>query len=242
MNPIAKTGCVLVIFGSASVAAAISPNHIDRPTPPPCAADGTCYPNENTWGWYPCHWRQWPGEVLVPTAAGAQPTPAEGQGGALKPYETPTPEQEDAQAPPSTKKTETGAPTAPESAPITPPTEGGAPTRPSASPTPTPPSTTGRPQQGAPPSSSPYPAPSYPAPSYPTPLRPTPTSPTGARPTTSDNDPPPSLPWKFSASGRGTMADALPQTTLRERPTATRQPAGNDPPPALPSVFHSAAL
>jgi hypothetical protein len=240
MNPIAKTGCVLAVFGSASVAAAVSPIHIDRPTPPPCAADGTCYPNENTWGWYPCHWRQWPGEVLIPTAAGAQPTPAEGQVAPLKPYETPTPEQEDAQAPPSTKKTETAPSTTPESAPTTPATEGGVPTRPSANPAP--PSTSGRSQQATP-SSSPYPAPSYPAPSYPTPLRPTPGSPTGARPATSDNDPPPSLPRELSSlRQRGAMADTMPRTNLQERPIAARPPAGNDPPPALPSVFHSVAL
>lgn len=234
MKRITLIGTSLAAFGCASFAVGGSPLHVDRPTPPPCAADGTCYPNENTWGWYPCHWRQWPGEVLAPTPAGAQPTPAEGPGGQLKPYETPSPEQEDAQAPPSTKTS-----AAPEAVPAAPPAEGGAPARTSAAPG-APPEPV-RPPQTTP--ATPHTTPNYPTPNYPTPNRPTPGASSGARPSTTDNDPPPSLPWQVSSSRRrAAMADAAPRTDVQQHPTAPHQPAGNDPPPSLPSVFHSAAL
>jgi hypothetical protein len=228
-----------------SWALAASPLPVDRPTPPPCAADGTCYPNAGTWGVYACHWRQWPGEVLVPTPAGKQPTPAEGAPSELKPYETPTPEQEDAQAPPSTKKPESNTAAAPEAPPLPPVPEGGATPRPY--PTPGAPSgaPTGAPAgtpQGVPVPS--YPAPSYPTPSYPQPMRTTPTAPTGApRPATGDLDPPPALPRQLSSMPRrGAVAEVPPASSLQQRPTSTRQPAGYDPPPALPPVFHSASL
>jgi hypothetical protein len=37
---------------------------IDPPTPPPCAADGICYPNTGGWGYYPARWRKWTGVQL----------------------------------------------------------------------------------------------------------------------------------------------------------------------------------
>jgi hypothetical protein len=237
MQWIAKSSWTLVVCGSASWAFSAGPNAIDRPTPPPCAADGTCYPNENTWGWYPCHWRKWPGEELVPTPAGTQPTPA-GRPGELNPYETPTPEQEDVQAPPSTKKTETGPAPTTEAAPPVPPGEEAVPGRPA--PTPTPPAAPGRPSPAAP--ASPYPAPSYPTPNYPAPMRPAPISPGGARPSASDNDPPPAMPQQLSTLPPRAAAGVVSAAGKRERPIVSRRDAGNDPPPALPSLFHSAAL
>ena len=67
--------------------------HVIPPTPPPCSADGVCYPHRNTWGHYGTRWRQWPG-VAAPT-----PTPALPES-VLPAFEAPQPEEEERQAPP----------------------------------------------------------------------------------------------------------------------------------------------
>jgi hypothetical protein len=233
--------CLLACWGGASCALAVTPFPIDRPTPPPCAADGTCYPNEGTWGWYQCRWRKWPGEELVPTPEGVQRTPAELQKGTdLTPYETPTPEHEDTQAPPSTtKKNETSSAATPEGEPGA-PSEGAATSHPVPSAeTPTPP----RPPQATPAPSRGYSTPSYPTPNYPAPYKPSPTSPSGARQPTGDADPPPALPWpKSSLSRRPAVADALPNSGPRASRSVAPRSSGDDPPPSMPSLFHSAAL
>src|SRR6516165_6695603 len=176
----AKIAWCFLFSCAASWATAATPLPIDRPTPPPCAADGTCYPNEGTWGWYPCKWRRWPGEVLEPTPAGAQPTPAELQKGGLGPFEAPTPEREDTQAPPSTtKKTEAKTGTG-EGEPTNVEPEGGAmPTRTpregvTAPPQPPQEAPTGAPRGYSAPN---IPTPNYPTPNYPTPNIPTPNYP-----------------------------------------------------------------
>jgi hypothetical protein len=79
-------------------------------TPCPCAADGTCYPKRDTWGFYRTNWRPAPGESV-----GRTPTPA-GQDAQerlqeLQPYVRPLPEHEDLRGPvrptrPSTTNTE----------------------------------------------------------------------------------------------------------------------------------------
>src|SRR5262245_42377404 len=71
---------------------------LDRPTPPPCCADGVCDAHAGTYGWFQTRWRPWAGESVNP---GAVPTaPA---AGGLPPYVRPTPENEDLRAPPATK-------------------------------------------------------------------------------------------------------------------------------------------
>jgi hypothetical protein len=247
----AKTSWCFLFSCAASCATAATPLPIDRPTPPPCAADGTCYPSEGTWGWYPCKWRQWPGEVLVPTPAGAQPTPAELQKGGLGPFETPTPEREDTQAPPSTaKKTETKAGTGEgESTNLEP--EGGAmpPRIPregvSAPPQPPQEGPAGTPRgYSAPNIPTPnYPTPNIPTPNYPTPYKPAPAqpSPMPTRPTTGDADPPPALPWASNMRAPATTANAV--ASRQAGPIGSRQGSDiDDAPPAVPSVFHSAGL
>jgi hypothetical protein len=68
-------------------------------TPCPCAADGTCYPKRDTWGFYRTNWRPAPGDNV-----GRTPTPA----GQMDPQEIqrelphlvrPLPEQEDLRGP-----------------------------------------------------------------------------------------------------------------------------------------------
>jgi len=76
---------------------------IDPPTPPPCAADGICYPNTGGWGYYPARWRTWPGTQLEPTPA-KSPTEAGRVSPELGPSEPPPAEVEDAAAPPSSAR------------------------------------------------------------------------------------------------------------------------------------------
>jgi hypothetical protein len=236
MKRLTVTWCLIACWGGASCALAVSPIPIDRPTPPPCAADGTCYPNEGTWGWYQCRWRKWPGEELVPTPAGVQPTPAQVQKGTdLTPFETPTPEHEDMQAPPSTKKTESTSAATPEGESGV-PSEGAAASRPSSgTEMPRPPQTTPAPSRG-------YSTPSYPTPNYPAPYKPGPSAPAGASQPTSEADPPPALPWMKSASRRPAVAEAMPNAGPRASRSVAPRSAGDDPPPSMPSIFHSAAL
>ena len=92
------TSLLLIGFGTTSLAA---PPPLDRPTPPPCCADGRCYPNPLTFGWYETRWRRWPVECMEPIPAGQQipgTQPIEG----IPTFEPPTPEEEDRKAPPPT--------------------------------------------------------------------------------------------------------------------------------------------
>lgn len=107
----------LVVLGATNVALGRSPIPIDPPTPPPCAADGTCYPRTCEWGWYPARWRTWPGAELTPTPSGAAPTPADDRvSPELSHSETPPAELEDAAAPPGSPRRDAqpdGAPAGP---------------------------------------------------------------------------------------------------------------------------------
>jgi hypothetical protein len=103
MRQFLLSGALLVGCGSTSLVAAQTPGLIDRPTPPPCAADGTCYPNTKAWGYYPVRWRTWPGSAYASDASKLEPTPAD-LGPELRPHETPPAELEDKQAPPATTK------------------------------------------------------------------------------------------------------------------------------------------
>lgn len=71
-----------------------------RPSPPPCSADGYCYPNYETWGHYRTRWRRWPIEIsAAPAAARPGAKPAE-LGPDVPKYEALPPEEEDRRAPP----------------------------------------------------------------------------------------------------------------------------------------------
>src|SRR5262245_46515954 len=75
---------------------------LDRPTPPPCCADGICHPNPMVWGCYQTNWRRWPTEQLEPTPAKGAAKPGQ-PSSELAPFETLPPEMEDRKAPPPTK-------------------------------------------------------------------------------------------------------------------------------------------
>jgi hypothetical protein len=100
--------CSILATGVAAGQAIGRPPLIDPPTPPPCAADGTCYPNTGGFGYYQGHWRTWPGVQLEPTPS-KEPTPAEGGriSPELGPSETPPAELEGEAPPPSSPKRKT---------------------------------------------------------------------------------------------------------------------------------------
>ena len=181
---------LVVLVCAAWCTAGQPPVPIDRPTPPPCAADGICYPNINEWGYYPGRWRRWPGHELVPTPA--EPAPADRLGPDLAPYEVPSPEKEDERAPPASTKRETTAPAGEPS---------GDASAPEGLDTPTSPSYPSPLSQPAEPTTDLDPPPAPPFAMSPatrplaTPLR----APTNRRPraagTASTTDPPPAMPW-----------------------------------------------
>ncbi len=80
-------------------------NRCQPPTPSPCAADGVCRPNRDSWGYSQTRWRQWPGDPRTgrPTDA-ATPDLEDDKG--LPGYQTPKPEQEDLRGPAKGKKDE----------------------------------------------------------------------------------------------------------------------------------------
>ena len=103
MNRFTAWWTLLIVSGATSLAMGRAPL-VDPPTPPPCAADGTCYPNSGEWGYYPARWRTWPGGQLEPTPS-KSPTEAEGRvSPELSHSETPPAELEDAAAPPSSPR------------------------------------------------------------------------------------------------------------------------------------------
>jgi hypothetical protein len=236
---------VLFAWMTASSVAASAP--VDRPTPPPCCADGQCFANPVTYGVYPTRWRRWPLECVeeVPTGQPtALPAPLQKE---VPPFEAPPPEQEDRRAPPPTAPVGEQAPAA--AAP------GMTPRAPSGT-TPTgPPS--------AAPGTQPPTLPSYPPPGLPTPqtspLAPpaapgtqpgegplykgiSPESPLNRSGPTGDLDPPPSLPFgPQSVAPVAPVREAShPATIIIPGPSAKPvQIPSNDPPPVPPASLAS---
>ncbi len=79
-----------------------------QPTPSPCAADGTCQPNHDSWGYSQTRWRQWPGnpQPEQPTAVESQEVEEEMK---LKPFQRPTAEKEGIRSPAKTKSPRTAS-------------------------------------------------------------------------------------------------------------------------------------
>lgn len=70
---------------------------VDHATPPPCTAEGGCYPARESFGYYPQRWRRWPGsdyEAPAPELA------VEGEDSLLPSFDPPAAEEEDQRAPP----------------------------------------------------------------------------------------------------------------------------------------------
>lgn len=200
------SGCsAFVIVCGATAWALGRPPLIDPPTPPPCAADGTCYPNTSEWGYYPSRWRTWPGVSLEPTPSKG-PTQADGRvSEELGHSETPPAELEDAAAPPSSPRREKPAEAPPTPGTMPPADETGEspgmplprPERPSLAP---PDESLGQPIDTLGPSS--------------------------------DNDPPPALPRSLSAHVPSTSIHRA--ATLPSVRPATSRVSTSDPPPSPP--------
>lgn len=80
---------------------------IDRPTPPPCCADGKCFASP-LYGYYPTRWRTWPVEPVSPTS-NQQFNPEKVQQ-EVPPFVLPPAVEEDRKAPPpTTPREETNA-------------------------------------------------------------------------------------------------------------------------------------
>lgn len=212
--PIAVASGILALCAGNGWSTAASHPPIDRPSPPPCCADGVCYPN-GTWGVYPTRWRRWPTE---PSAA-LEPTPERPQprdlGPDVPPYQTPTPEEEDRRAPPPTRRPE-GVEAAEEGDDVAP----GA--------TPTSPTTPTTPPVGPVPDGSGGPR------SLQGPMESAPSMPWDEP--TSSNDPPPAPPFAARQASQ-TNAPARPapnQATGPRVPVLRPADASADPPPALP--------
>lgn len=74
---------------------------IDCPTPPPCSAEGGCYPNRRTFGYYKTSWNRWPGDYDEPASSPAERT-------ILDPTIIPKATEEDRAAPPPSEPKDDG--------------------------------------------------------------------------------------------------------------------------------------
>lgn len=218
----------LLLIGLSSPAVAVSPC-VERPTPPPCCADGHCYANPGTWGVYPTRWRRWPMDNLEPIPAG-QAIPPQQQG--VPSFETPPAEEEDRRAPPPTtpkEGVETGTPAKSETAPPA-GSDGRTPAPPAR------PSTESTepvgPRRVLPPYTPPQSQPS--------------TKPSTSSGPTSDTDPPPALPFGPSLTPDKSAATSPSIKRLPAIPAATPKltlgvnSTSDDPPPTLPGRLASA--
>jgi hypothetical protein len=73
---------------------------LDRPTPPPCCADGQCFASPLTYGYYDTRWRRWPLECLAQATPGQVPQLPAPLRQEIAPFVRPPAEQEDRKAPP----------------------------------------------------------------------------------------------------------------------------------------------
>jgi hypothetical protein len=239
MKLLQVTATGVLLFGLMGAVTA-APPPLDRPTPPPCCADGHCFANSVTYGWYETRWRRWPCECgeAIPGGQLTPATPPTPRPGELPAYDVPTAEEEDRRAP---------LPTAPrgEDQSIRGPATNG-PAGPGASPS------SGAPgQPGAQPPVGPFGPLGKPAGESTTPRRSglpayeprgagsesIHTTPSGP---SSELDPPPALPF-----GTPAIIQPSPIREANQRPTApVRQTApaaaavpGDDPPPSLPAAL-----
>ena len=248
------TGVVLGWMCQSSLA--VQPPLIQRPTPPPCCADGQCFASPLTYGYYDTRWRRWPLERLAQAATARPGELAAPLREEVAPYVAPPPEQEDRRAPP---------PSVPAGEQIPPGATGGAPRAPAAPGAPVPPQGGQPPATPGSPGLQPRVGPGYPSPGLPTPPQAAPMAPPAGQGTppptqplfrsvppesplnrsvpTGDADPPPSLPF-----GPALVAPEQPTRDVSQQPAGIParspdvQPArapSSDPPPAPPIALVS---
>ena len=229
---------------------AVAPNGVQRPTPPPCAADGQCLASPTTFGYYDTRWRRWPQEAMAPKSkAGAAAAAAPPQEDVV-PFVTPPMEQEDRKAPPPSVPTGEAPMQPGSSGAQSYPSGPGAPSGqqggqqggqqpggrgfqlgPQTTPLTPPQGPPGQPAQ-------PNTAPTYRSVPSTSPLNRSGTSPMG------EADPPPSLPFGPTLVSPGQLPREVSQQQPRVVPAAnsTMSPAtspSHDPPPSLPITLAS---
>jgi hypothetical protein len=103
-----------VLLGWMCQSSMSAPPAIERPSPPPCCADGQCFASPMTYGYYDTRWRRWPMESLAQASAqkpAALSAPLQKE---IAPFIVPPAEQEDRKAPPPSvpagEQTPAGAP------------------------------------------------------------------------------------------------------------------------------------
>jgi hypothetical protein len=232
--------CIAAFSGFCTAAMAVSPPPLDRPTPPPCCADGFCYPRPTTFGWYERRWRRWPTEELQPTPAGVRPP--DRLAPEIPAFDLPPPEEEDRSAPRPTQPPDEegeeereGAPAAetPSATPLVPRSDSGL----------APPERM-LPFEDDPPGTEPTPRPfgePMTPPTTPLPFG-EPGLPGPAGQPTGDLDPPPALPFgtpsrnvsKVAERRAGNSVSRPMQPETRGRTAPSPQRPSNDPPPSLP--------
>jgi hypothetical protein len=245
-----------VFLGWLCQSSLATPPCIERPSPPPCCADGQCFASPLTYGYYDTRWRRWPLESLAQAATGkpgALSAPLQKE---VAPFVVPPPEQEDRKAPPPSVPSGEQAPAGATGAtPRTPGAPGG-PATPQGG---QPPTGTGAPG-GQPRGATGYPSPGLPTPPQTAPVMPPagqgtppatqplyknvpPSSPLNRTGPMGDSDPPPSLPF-----GPALVAPGQPTRDVSQQPAATprRSPRvkpvdapSSDPPPAPPIALAS---
>ncbi len=233
------TGVLLGWMSQSALAA--QPPGIQRPTPPPCCADGQCLASPTTFGYYDTRWRRWPQEVMAQAVTGKDTAPTPSQQD-VNPYETPPAHLEDRKAPPPSVPAGEqpfppgaggpqrgpggpGGPTGQQGMPQQQPPAGGFPLPPQA------------PSSPAGPSTQPSSGPQYKNVSPDSPLNRSGTSPMG------DADPPPSLPFGPTLVSPEQPLRELSQQPMRAtappRSVKPAAPPSNDPPPAPPIALAS---
>jgi hypothetical protein len=224
---------VFAMFIGRAATGTHGPLPLDRPTPPPCCADGRCSTN-HVWGVYETRWRRWPGVTDAPLEPSAAPAPGE-LGPAVPPYEAPPAAEEDQRAP---------APTRPR--PPERDLEEERESDPGATPTARPETAPSGPLETGPFDTEPFDTGPFDTESLeesPLEDRGLPTMPWDEP--TSEADPPPAPPFALSSPSPGNQparaavkASATMPTTF-EQPASVRPltPPAHDPPPPLPLAF-----
>ena len=67
---VTRTIATGVFFGWLCQSSMAAPPVIERPSPPPCCADGQCFASPMTYGYYDTRWRRWPMEAWRRLATG----------------------------------------------------------------------------------------------------------------------------------------------------------------------------
>ncbi len=248
---LARSIALGVIFAWMSESAVAGSPPLDRPSPPPCCADGQCFANPLTYGVYPTHWRRWPLECMeqaqVPaTAPGTLPPTLQKE---VQPFERPRPEEEERRAPPPTAPV--GEQPSANLAPGVTPRgqgQGGATSAPPPSTAPGAQPPAYPPQQGLPaPQTTPLAPPAAPGaqpsqgPMY---KGISPDSPLNRPIPTGDLDPPPALPFGPQSVGPTMPVREARQPAGMSIPAPSAMPApkqSNDPPPAPPASLSLAS-